>query len=225
MESKKSELTPPWIEFPLIPWLSGNWKSGPHAFYFWRWRLWFHTLDENQKSEYLRRFPEPAGWTPFPFYDLEKLREYREHVESRYEPGPLAQLTDTEIREYRRAIRPLYEDVIRAPVERLLILLLREAAERGFTEIEIELREQDCRVRFVRDGNSIEFAPMPKRLFGPFKDCVTRKCGKIDEHAEGKFVVSLDLAGISEKAFGDANVSVTIRESSLRLTIANSAVS
>ena len=199
MEDEKRELAPPWIAFPFIPWLSGNWKSGPNAFYLWRWSLWFHSLDENQRNEYLGRFPEPPGWMGF--CDLVKLREYRAQFDSEY------------------------QGINRDPLERLLILLLREAAERQSTEVDIEVREEHCTVRFVREGNSSEVAPMPKRLFGPFKDCVARKCGKIDEQEEGRFVVSLNLVGTSEKAFGDAIVSVAFRDSSLRLTVTGGAAS
>ncbi len=197
MEVEKRELAPPWIVFPHIPWLSGNWKSGPNAFYFWRWSLWFRALDENQKNDYLARFPEPAGWVGLS--DSAKVREYTENLESEY------------------------MGIEGTPIERLVTLFLREAAERRSTEIEIEVRDQHCTVRYVRDGESSESAPMPKRLFGAFKDCVARKCGTIDEQGDGRFVVSLNPTGNSQTAFSDAHVSVTFRDSSLRLTIVSGA--
>ena len=196
MEAENRELAPPWIAFPSIAWLSGNWKSGPHGFYLWRWRLWFHSLDEEQKSEYLRRFLEPPGWAGF--FGFATLREYREQLESEF------------------------KDPDRDPIERLLILLLREAAERGSAEIEIEVREQDCTVRYLRDGKSRESTLMPTRLFGPLKDCVARKCGKI-EQGEGEFVVSVYPTGTPLAS--DARVSVAFRDSSLRLTVASGAAS
>jgi hypothetical protein len=199
MEIENRELAPPWIVFPLIPWLSANWMSGPNAFYFWRWSLWFRTLDENQRNDYLERFPEPPGWAGF--LDFTNLREYREHLESEY------------------------KGINGDPFERLLVLLLREAAERRSTEIEIEVRDQHCTVRYVRDGEIRESTPMPKRLFGPFKDCVARKCGKIDGQGDGRFVVSLNPTGNSQTATSDAHLSVAFRDSSLRLTVVSGATS
>jgi hypothetical protein len=112
-----------------------------------------------------------------------------------------------------------HEVVAHDPFERLVILMLREAIAKHSNGIEIDDREPVCPVHFVQGDERLEMTPLPKSLFGPFKDRVARMCGKEDDEDQGTFVVSLNLADTSEKTYGEANVSVVFGDSSLRLTI------
>jgi hypothetical protein len=212
---EQRELVPPWVAFPYIPWLSDGWKSGPGAFFWWQWNGWFRALHESARNEYKEKFPEPTGWAGF--YETTKTDEQSDFIKEHSEIDPDAD----NIREYYETCDSDYKGASHDPLERLVILILREAVARRFNEIEIDDRELVCPVRFVRGNERLEIDPLPKRLFGAFKGRVARMCGKEDDQGEGTFVASLNLADTSERDYGEATVSVVFGDSSLRLTIIN----
>ena len=210
---EQRELAPLWVAFPFIPWLSGGWKMGPAAFYWWQWNGWFRALHEFARNEYKRKFPEPTGWAGF--YEATNIGEHSDFMEGHSEIDPDA----FDIREFYEHRDSDCKGVSHHPLERLVILMLREAVARRCDGIEIDDREPVCPIRFVRGDERFEIDPLPQRLFGPFRDRVARMCGKEDYQGEGTFVASLNLADSSEKVYGEANVSVGFGDSSLRMTI------
>ena len=113
------------------------------------------------------------------------------------------------------------EGPIQDVVDRLVLVIVREAVSLRCSEIQVDVGEECCPVHFVRGNEKLERDSLPVRLFGPFKDRVAQMYGKgkEDNQGQGTFSALLKRTETSAKAYGEARVSVTFGSSSLRLTI------
>jgi hypothetical protein len=211
MDSQR-ELSPPWIEFPYIRWLSDDWKVGLTGFYWWQLEAWFRALGQSARNDYRSKYAEPEGWHGF--YEMIESGRLPDIAEA-YGADPDAGFT----RQFYADCGSDHEVVAHDPLERLVILMLREAVASHSNGIEIDDREPECPIHFVRGDERLRMNPLPKRLFVAFKDRVARMCGKEDYQGQGTFVASLNLADTSQKNYGEAKVSVVFGDSNLRLTI------
>ena len=55
-------LPPPWMALPEIERGSMHWRMGSGEAYAEKWGTWYRQLNDSEKTEYLRLFPEPLLW-------------------------------------------------------------------------------------------------------------------------------------------------------------------
>lgn len=68
------------------------------------------------------------------------------------------------------------------PIDRLLWLMVREAADEGATQIRIELRSDGVAVLYWHAGGQVqERDKPPRRLFRPLFTCIKLRCGERQE--------------------------------------------
>jgi len=108
---------------------------------------------------------------------------------------------------------------VRDPLGELLKALLSEALAKRSNQIQIDICEDRCRVRFVRGSEYLEMDKIPQRFFAPLTDRIARKCGKPGPTGQGDFSTFLKKTETSAKAYGKVKVSVVFGDSHLRLTI------
>lgn len=60
-----AELSPPWLEFPRIPWGSAGWRMGHGAVYWHQWMASWGAAAPSAQSGYQQRWPEPLDWQGF----------------------------------------------------------------------------------------------------------------------------------------------------------------
>ena len=181
------QLVPPWIAHPFISWPSNEWTNGPAGFYLWQWEAWFRALGEPARDDYKAKYPEPAGWLGF--YDGTASLRFPDIIRMAREASDFA---IEDFREYfsDASSEPLSDAPLQTMMGRLVILLLREARMRGFSEIEIEICADACPIYFVQDGKRF-WHSLPKRLFGSLKAHLDQLCGTDDGQSQGGFHVSL----------------------------------
>lgn len=61
----------PWLAFPSYSRYSLGWRMGPGEDHMGKFKVWFANLNEDQRGEFMHRYPEPADWRGF----LETLLE------------------------------------------------------------------------------------------------------------------------------------------------------
>jgi hypothetical protein len=215
--SGQRELLPPWLAFPYIGWPSDGWRAGKAAFYLWQWSGWFRALSEIAQNDYKTRFPEPVGWTGF--YKLSELRGARALLE--LSDCAISEFSESELAVETRVFyggtgpqkKSAINDATHDPLQRLVVLILREAIALQCDGIEVSRgHEPTCSIIYLRGDQKIPREPFPVRLFDGFSLGLARLCGLEDGRGAGAFLVS-------EEEFGAFNVSVVFEDSCLRLTI------
>ena len=64
-QTKKRFMMPPWMALPRIERGSMLWRMGEGEAYLEKWAAWYRSLEQKEKKEYLRLFPEPLMWRGF----------------------------------------------------------------------------------------------------------------------------------------------------------------
>lgn len=55
-------MVPPWVKYPIIPAKSIGWRMGVPEEYLSEFRVWWSTLDADQKETYREIYPAPESW-------------------------------------------------------------------------------------------------------------------------------------------------------------------
>jgi len=58
-------MTPPWEEFPEIPFMSIGWRMGPGEDYMHKWWSWMKMKSATQRKAYYDLNSEPKHWSGF----------------------------------------------------------------------------------------------------------------------------------------------------------------
>jgi hypothetical protein len=183
----------------------------------WTWTNWFQALSAEAKGEYKTRFPEPARWAGFyEFVEtgkpnlalLKKSNALRFESDRVFEGGTSAKESGL-------------QDISHHPLDRLVILLLREAITLGFSGIEIWDREPVCSIYYVRGDEKQGRDSPPRRLFHALRLRMARMCGIEDCLGTGTFATQLDIGEASIGRDREVRVSVDFGDSHMHLTILN----
>lgn len=62
---QNTDLRPPWIELPEIPWGSAGWRMGFGEQHWLQWGRFYEVLSEEKRATYKLQWPEPEGWKGF----------------------------------------------------------------------------------------------------------------------------------------------------------------
>jgi hypothetical protein len=111
------------------------------------------------------------------------------------------------------------EHIVDNPIERLAMLMIREAVQLHCHEIQLDVVDNACPMHYLRGDERLERDTLPQRLFAPLRDHLARVCGQPIGAEPQTFLTSVRTTDTASERPLQVEVSVTGSENGLRLTI------